>query len=220
MLRRVRLLPSQLMKSKSSKPPAPLIGPEPAEPQVGRSAIPLWLVMAVGVLFYLGSMYLEQTGGGFHAEVFEPHRSIKVVRDLQPKDEGGRLIALGKAKYEQTCQLCHQATGLGVVGQFPPLAGSEWVTTPGIGRLTRIILHGVSGPIEVKGVKWEAAMPPFGSAFTDEEIAAIMAYIRTQKDWGNSASSVKVEDVAAIRKATGDRAPWTADELLKIPESE
>lgn len=210
------------MKSKASKPnpttaPSPV---EPAEPVVGRGPVPLWLVLSLGVLFYLGAMYQDLTGGGYHAEVFEPYPSLKAVQELQPKDAGQKLVALGKVKYEQTCQLCHQATGLGVPGQFPPLAGSEWVNTPGIGRLTRIVLHGVGGPIEVKGVKWEAAMPPFGGAFTDEEVAGILTFIRTQKDWGNSSGSVTVEAVAAIRKATGDRSPWTSDELLKIPESE
>lgn len=193
---------------------------EPPEPVAARNPVPIWSVILFGGLFYLGQMYLELTGGGYEAQVYEPYASLKQVQAVQPKGDGDKFLAMGKQVYEGTCMLCHQANGMGVANQFPPLAGSEWVNSPGVGRLTRIVLHGVSGPLEVKGVKWEAAMPPFGSVFSDEQIAAVLTYIRQNKDWGNTGSPVKTEQIAAIRQATGERAPWSSDELLKVPEAE
>ena len=59
------------------------------------------------------------------------------------------------------CIACHQANGLGVPSVYPPLAGSEWV----IGneeRIFSIVLHGLNGPIEVKGLTYANVMAPLG----------------------------------------------------------
>ena len=59
------------------------------------------------------------------------------------------------------------------------------------------------------------------SPLTDHDIAAVLSYVRTKKDWDHSASEVTPEQVAAIRQATVAHAnnPWTTNELLKIPDS-
>jgi mono/diheme cytochrome c family protein len=120
----------------------------------------------------------------------------------------------GKQVYATTCAACHQATGEGVAGVFPPLAGSEWVNGDE-GKLARIILHGVTGPIEVAGETFNGMMPPWGGTMKDADIAAVLTYVRSA--WGNKAAPVTTEKVASVRAANSSRTtPWTAAELAAV----
>lgn len=120
----------------------------------------------------------------------------------------------GAKLYAATCTACHQAHGLGLPGQFPPLAGSEWVTGSEE-RLIRIILHGLVGEIEVEGEMFNGAMPTWGPSFKDEELAAVATYVR--QSWGNKAAPIATATVTRIRLANAGRTtPWTAKELLAI----
>ena len=120
----------------------------------------------------------------------------------------------GKQVYATTCAACHQATGEGVPGVFPPLMGSEWVTGDE-GKLARIILHGVTGPIEVAGETFNGMMPPWGGTMKDADIAAVLTYVRSA--WGNKAAPVTTEKVASVRAANSSRTtPWTAAELAAV----
>lgn len=119
------------------------------------------------------------------------------------------LVATGEQKYGQICASCHMANGQGIEGNFPPLAGSEWLLgNPDVP--ISIVLHGLQGEIEVKGAKYNGAMQPW-AMLPDEDIAAILTY--TRQAWGNSAGPVTPEQVKAIRDKAGNRAAWTADEL-------
>jgi mono/diheme cytochrome c family protein len=189
------------------------------EPTAARTPSPVWLIVLSGLLLYWAQLYLDNYAGGFNPQVYEPYRSYKQVADANPKSGDAELIAAGEALYVN-CAACHQANGMGTPGQFPPLAGSEWVTAPNPARLIRIILQGPTGPYTVSGVNWNvsAAMPPFASAFTDQQIAGILSFIRS--NWGNTAPAVTPDQVKAVREETKDRfAPWTMDELLKVPET-
>ena len=120
----------------------------------------------------------------------------------------------GKTVYATTCAACHQATGLGVEGTYPPLAGSEWVTGDEA-KLIRIILNGLTGPVEVAGETYSGAMPPWGGVLKDADIAAVTTYLRSA--FGNKAAPVTQSTVASIRAATKTRtAPWTAAELASV----
>ena len=120
----------------------------------------------------------------------------------------------GKQVYATTCAACHQATGEGVAGVFPPLAGSEWVTGDE-GKLALIILHGVTGPIEVAGETFNGMMPPWGGTMKDADIAAVITYVRSA--WGNKAAPVTAAKVASLRAAHSSRTtPWTAAELAAV----
>ncbi|MDX2182622.1 MAG: cytochrome c [Gemmatimonadaceae bacterium] len=103
------------------------------------------------------------------------------------------------AEVYATCSACHQANGQGVPGAFPPLAGSEWVNGKGDIPIA-IVLHGLQGPLTVKGQKYNGVMAPWGTTFNDEQIAAVVTYIRSQ--WGNKAPAVTKADVARVRAAT------------------
>jgi len=106
------------------------------------------------------------------------------------------VMALGKQQFI-TCSACHGMNGEGTA-IAPPLAKSDWVNGPAE-RLIDIQLHGLSGPITVSGKEYNfpAAMP--AQAYqTDEQIAAVLTYIRNS--FGNSASLVKPEQVKERRK--------------------
>lgn len=122
------------------------------------------------------------------------------------------VMKRGEAVYNRTCIACHQATGQGIDPVFPPLAGSEWVTkNPSV--IVRNIVHGMAGPITVKGKVYNGMMPAVAGV-TDAEIADVTTFVRNS--WGNSASSVSEEEVKAIKAKYADRkTPWTAEELEK-----
>jgi mono/diheme cytochrome c family protein len=110
------------------------------------------------------------------------------------------------------CAACHQATGLGVAGVFPPLAGSEWV----LGDekiLSNILLHGINGEIQVKGNPYKGAMPAW-HALSDDELAAVLTYIRS--DWGNAATPLKAEIIKSQRELTKARQePYAGGSAIK-----
>jgi mono/diheme cytochrome c family protein len=126
-------------------------------------------------------------------------------------------LAAGKAVYNTTCFACHQPTGLGLPPAFPPLKDSDWVSAPKPGRLVRIALHGVTGPLTVNGKPYNGLMPGHALQLTDDKIAAVLTYIR--HEYGSKAAPVSTEYVAAARAAFKDRvAPWTEKELLAVPD--
>lgn len=115
--------------------------------------------------------------------------------------------------YQTVCAACHQAEGQGMPGAFPPLAGSSWVSgNPEVP--VRIVLLGLSGPIEVKGAKFNSIMPP-PPGMTDATIAEAVTYARTH--FGNKASEVTPEFVKKVRDSLAGRtASFTADELAPL----
>jgi len=135
---------------------------------------------------------------------------------LQEQIDTGKEIYMKAAPGGGMCFTCHQQNGEGLAGQFPPLAGSDWV----LGnkeRLIKISMYGLMGEIEVNGVKYNNVMAPPGippGSLTDDQIANVLTYIRN--DWGNSASAVSAEEVATVRASLKGRAPmqmFTAAEL-------
>ena len=126
----------------------------------------------------------------------------------------GEQLPDGKQVFSTTCAACHQATGEGVPGVYPPLAGSEWVTGDDA-KVVRILLHGVTGPIEVAGETFNSMMPPWGATLKDADIAAVLTYVRST--WGNKGAPISAAKVASIRAATASRTtPWTAAELATV----
>jgi len=192
------------------------------EPTVrdGALYLPMWLTGLLGFLLYWGCNQLGERGGQYSQLVYEPYHSVKEVASVIPPDEKATMMRQGERIYGQYCAACHQATGQGTPGQFPPLAGSEWVNAPGPNRLIRIPLVGVTGPIKVKGTEWNlTTMTSWAAPLTDDQMAALMTYIRNS--WGNKASIVTPEEVVKVRadlKAKNKASQYTVEELLKLPE--
>ena len=154
--------------------------------------------------------------GRFPAAVYYPYQTIADVVKANPVDEVGAARAKGQVVYNTACMACHQPSGMGVAGQFPPLAGSEWVLAEGAQRLIRIVLNGLIGPIDVKGQQYNGNMVAWKDVLSDEQIADVLTYIRAE--WGNKAPVVTAEQVKAIRVQVTDRGDyWTAKELEAIP---
>jgi mono/diheme cytochrome c family protein len=101
----------------------------------------------------------------------------------------------GKKVYDMACLACHMADGSGVPGMYPPLIQTEWVLEDKE-RLIRITLEGLSGPIEVKGIKYNNIMPP-NKHLSDQQIADVLTFIR--QSFGNNASEITPEEVNRVR---------------------
>ncbi|MBN8935727.1 MAG: cytochrome c, partial [Rhizobiales bacterium] len=104
--------------------------------------------------------------------------------------------AKGKQLFTEKCAVCHQAGGTGLPGAFPPLKSNAVVNAADPGAHIRTVLHGAEG-LTIDGVKYESAMPEFGSTLSDADVAAIVNYERST--WGNHGLMVTAAQVAAER---------------------
>lgn len=187
-----------------------------SEPASTLAAVPVWLIILTLVLAYWGAVHFDKHGGWFNRKVYGPYVSIPDVERFYPPPPGGPPPQ-GKKLFEMNCALCHNPDGMGKPNQAPPLAGSEWVLTEGVNRLIRIPLVGLNGPLEVKGQQWNLSMAAMGAAYSDDDLAAVLSYIRNS--WGNKASLVTPAQVKAVRTDLGNRAqPYSPDELKGLSE--
>lgn len=99
------------------------------------------------------------------------------------------------------CVTCHQKDGKGIDPAFPPLYDSIFVHGDPE-RLIKITLHGLMGPFELKGNKYNGQVPmtPFGGMLDDREVADVLTYVRNT--YGNKASAIIPDQVAKVRGAT------------------
>jgi mono/diheme cytochrome c family protein len=178
--------------------------------------LPVWLYLICGIALFL-------TGSSFTGfQIFGQHMLDQgpggpVLSSASNAPEAPPTPAeLGKKLYSQNCANCHQGSGIGQPGSYPPLAGSEWVMGSKE-RLSLIMLAGVTGPLNVKGASFGTqVMPGWSGNFTDEKLADIMTFLRSS--WGNTAGPVKTDEVAAARTkfAAAMTAPATESQLLQI----
>ena len=180
----------------------------------GYSALPLVLLGLMCCIVFFGSIYMVHYSIRFDPLVVNSH-----ANRAKPGEKGPVVLTraqLGKSVYLANCATCHQPTGGGVPGAFPPLAGSDWVTGSEE-RIIRIVLHGLQGPIKVSGQDYNNVMAPLGGVLKDEQIANVLSYVR--QTWGNEAPDVEPATVARIRADTASHTGyWTAEQLLKIGE--
>lgn len=149
-----------------------------------------------------GSLYITDSQQGRIWRVFHYPEGVpevegegeEQVNTLSTAKLSPELLA-GQKVYEANCQACHQASGNGVAGMNPPLAGTEWVTGDKE-RLIGVILNGMNEPIEIKGEKYQNVMAAH-DFLSDQEIADVLTYIR--QSFGNSASAITKEEVASQR---------------------
>lgn len=103
---------------------------------------------------------------------------------------------------------------MGTEGGAPPLSESEWVRGPE-SRIIRIVLNGVRGPLEVGGKDYDLEMLGFGPILRDEDVAAILSYVRAR--FGEPSPPITPAAVKRVRDETAGRtAYWTVEELLEI----
>lgn len=152
---------------------------------------------------------------GVVEKVVDEHPAPPVPDHLTGDDK--KLFLTGHEIYfrEGHCVTCHQPDGKGLDPAFPPLYKSEWITgNPD--RLIKLTLHGLMGPFELHGKKYDGLVPmtPFGGLLKDDEVAAVLTYVRNHFD--NKGDAIRPEHVTKVRVATQDRKGfYMVDELLK-----
>ena len=193
---------------------------EKEEPQEGFSPVPIFLMFIFAALCFWGGVYLVEHSGGYRWDAYSPDFDPNAGA---PKPIEIALFDRGAKVYRNQCAQCHQADGNGVLGVYPPLVASNWVTGhPQV--VSRILINGLNGPIVVKGSNYNGNMPAFGSsglALSDKDIAGVITYIR--QEWGNSASDVTVATIAEYSDLYAGRSvPWQAADLKEglgpVPE--
>ncbi|MBV8639167.1 MAG: cytochrome c [Candidatus Eremiobacteraeota bacterium] len=109
----------------------------------------------------------------------------------------GAVASDGAKVYQTNCSSCHQASGQGVPGTFPPLAGNPAVSGDAT-KVIHIVKFGLNGKVDVKGTSYNGMMPAWGQQLSNGDIAAVVTYIRSS--WGNSAGAVTEAQVAGVTK--------------------
>ncbi len=112
-----------------------------------------------------------------------------------------RVVAIGKTLYEANCMECHGADGKGLPPHYPPLDGNRALTMKEAVNPIRIVLNGGFAPV-TKGNPRPYGMPPYGHVLKDEEVAAVVTYIRAS--WGNKAPPVTSAEVNRYRNVPID----------------
>jgi mono/diheme cytochrome c family protein len=195
---------------------------EKREPRVGAEPLSIWLIAIYGLAIFFGGAYLGRYSGNFVGGGLDPMGAPPLAKKAAGGPAGGeQAVELsphdrGKKVFSANCQTCHQANGEGVAGQYPPLAGSEF-TTGGSQRPAMIVLKGLQGPVKVKGQQFgTAVMQPWDKTLTDKQIADVLTYERSE--WGNQASPVTAEQIAALRKELANHPnSFTEPDILAVP---
>jgi mono/diheme cytochrome c family protein len=162
----------------------------------------------------------DPTKGKMPSVILQEETKLVVTVPAHLTGDAAKSYTLGANVFVRDghCATCHQPTGAGLAPAYPPLDDSPWVTGSE-DRLIKLTLHGLYGPMEVKGVTYDPAkgvppMTPFGALLSDEELAGVLTYVRNT--WSNKAAPVLPATVAKVRAATKDRSIfWTPEELLK-----
>jgi glucose/arabinose dehydrogenase/mono/diheme cytochrome c family protein len=112
---------------------------------------------------------------------------------------GAPSTAAGQELYVAHCAVCHQVSGEGLAGVFPPLKGSGVVNKDDAAKHMHVIIDGMQGD-KAGGVVYTAGMPPFAGMLSDADIADVINYERSS--WGNHGRPVTAAQVAAERSSS------------------
>jgi len=191
---------------------------EQADPDQGAEPIPMAGIAIVMVILALGFMYFGMFSAGFKGDGYDERggsaASTADAGAAVEEDPMAILLKNGKRVFQANCQACHQASGGGVPGQYPPLVGSRWVLENDE-RLIALVLGGLQGPIEVKGSVYNSVMVGWAPTLSDAQIAGVVTFIR--QEWGNAGVPVSPEAVGKVRgEQSGRTDAWTAAELEQV----
>jgi len=195
-------------------------------PPSGQEPISFGPLILTALVLVLGAGYLGAYGNGFRDNIYV---TSYYRPDPRPPGAGGAVVAEDLAWIDQwmkdgkkvyaNCVPCHQASGTGQPGLFPPLKDSEWVNG-GTTRLGAIMLKGIAGPFTVNGQGYNGIMAPWDT-LGDDKVAQVITYIR--REFGTLPEGddgiVTTEMVKAAREQFKDRTtPWDEAGLRAIPE--
>jgi mono/diheme cytochrome c family protein len=114
---------------------------------------------------------------------------------------GSELLEQGKKIYNDQCAKCHAENGLGKPPAFPPLANNQSIQMQSAVNPIRMVLNGGYPPSTSVNPK-PYGMPPFAQSLSNQEVAAVVTYIRMS--WGNKGAPVSPQQVADLRSAPLD----------------
>jgi len=136
------------------------------------------------------------------------------LKDIPQKDEapeslqletsakfGADLLMQGKKIYQDQCAKCHAENGLGMPPHFPPLANNQSIQMQSAVNPIRMVLNG-GYPPSTTGNPMPYGMPPFAQSMSDQEVAAVVTYVRMS--WGNHGTPVSPQQVNDLRSAPLD----------------
>lgn len=130
-----------------------------------------------------------------------PHGAEATVPSTTSVEDKDRLYPLGSKIYDAQCATCHGAKGRGKLPQFPPLANNQSIQMESSVNPIRMVLNGGYPPGTTRNPQ-PYGMPPFAQSLSDEEVAAVVTFIRTA--WGNHGTAISVKDVNDLRSAPLD----------------
>ncbi|MBL9131356.1 MAG: cytochrome c [Verrucomicrobiaceae bacterium] len=180
---------------------------------------PMWATFLLMIVAVIAGGQLGGNLGGLKFSVSNPYPAPTPADDVRPGDDNNKgggnpfEIAMKKgASGYAVCGGCHQGNGAGLPGQFPPLAGSEWVNG-GTERLIRVVQHGLVGAITVKGQGFNTpgGMMNFGGQMSAQDLANVLTYVRNS--WGNEGTMITKEMVQKVRDEEKRTTQWTEADL-------
>lgn len=158
--------------------------------------IPTWAWVLFLSIFAWGAGYVALELQGRDALPLIAEAPVSSAGADMTERESADWSELGDQVYGNTCASCHQVSGVGLAGVFPPLIDNPAVLDDDPTDHINAIIHGLSGKV-IDGVAYPGPMPPFGAILSDEEVAAVVNHERTR--WGNTARIVSIEEVSALR---------------------
>ena len=133
------------------------------------------------------AVYLKSLGKG---SPLEKESSAVAV------SEDSLLMTLGKTIYVAQCASCHGAQGKGAAPNYPPLAGNQSIQMQSAVNPIRMVLNGGYPPGTAQNPQ-PYGMPPFAQNLTDDEVAAVVTYIRAS--WGNRGAAISARNANQLR---------------------
>ena len=175
---------------------------EKREPRVGREPLSIWLIAVYGLAVFFGGAYLGRYSGNFSGEALDPYggemptmkkvtgpQGAEPAAELSPHDRGKEDFC-GELPDVPSSERSRGGRAISAIGRFRIYNG-------GSRRPAMIVLKGLTGPVKVKGQQFGAAvMQPWDKTLTDQKIADVLTYERSE--WGNNASPVTAEQIAAL----------------------
>ncbi|HSH92766.1 MAG TPA: c-type cytochrome, partial [Roseimicrobium sp.] len=163
--------------------------------------------------YLAGTFKIEAAPLAADKMVYGPTRKLNAAETV--------VYNLGKEVFTRDahCSTCHQPNGLGMTNAYPPLLAKNnpWLLEDE--RMIKIVLKGLWGPLELNGQKFDPTkgvppMPGFGGFTNDDEIAAVISYVR--QSFGNDLPMVTPAQVRKVREATKNRSDfYMVEDIMK-----
>ena len=156
------------------------------------SGMNLFIRLLFLVVFFVGSC----KNSGENLKDRKNQAQVQAIETAVTENPDDDVMKRGQNVYNQACLVCHQVNGSGVPMMYPPIQESE-IIAGDHEKLIKLVLEGMSGPIEIKGEQYNSTMPPQKDILNDQQISDLLTFLR--RSFGNSADAISEKEVARIR---------------------